>query len=84
MDGKSLGDSPVNAMATVDGYSQLGITLREHFAGLAMAELAEKHRGQFNDMEWKHDDHFKWVAQGAVRYADALLAELAKRAGGES
>lgn len=48
----------------------LGLSKREYFAGLAMASLARC----FYDGKL----HEKRVAECAVKYADALLAELEK------
>lgn len=35
----SLADKPISAVATVDGYTQYGMTLLEHYSGLAMQGL---------------------------------------------
>ncbi len=48
-----------------------GLTKREHFAGLAMQGLCHAIDAQGT---WAHDS--ETVADAAVRYADALLAEL--------
>jgi hypothetical protein len=62
------------AFAMIDtnlGFTQVGLTKREYFAGLAMqgwiACQSENFRGEANS-----------VASKAVEYADALLAELEK------
>ena len=66
MDGKGLGDCPANARGE-DGQILGGITLRQHYAGLAMQALLAKHiAGKFAPI----------VAENAVLFADALLAEL--------
>lgn len=90
MNAKELGAMPVNALATIDGYSQIGMTLREHFAGLAMAwtpdehsldreRSIDKHRNPYNESHKPRirDDH-EIIAMLQVRRADALLVELAK------
>lgn len=43
-----------------------GLTKREHFAGLALASLAEKFTNEKDCARW------------AVKYADALIKELEK------
>jgi hypothetical protein len=53
--------------------SELGLTKREHFAGLAMQGLCHAIDSQGT---WAHDA--ETVAGTAVRYADALLVELDK------
>jgi hypothetical protein len=54
-------------------YFATGLTKREHFAGLAMQGLCHAIDSQGT---WAHDP--KTVAESAVTYADALLAELDK------
>jgi hypothetical protein len=51
----------------------VGLTKREHFAGLAMQGLCHAIDSQGT---WAHDP--ETVAESAVTYADALLAELDK------
>lgn len=51
--------------------SEMGLTKREHFAGLAMQGLCHAIDSQGT---WAHDA--ATVAEAAVRYAVALLAEL--------
>lgn len=54
-----------------------GMTLREHFAGLAMQGIMANPSGEpKGDFELEH--FAKVVATMAVRHADALLAELTK------
>jgi hypothetical protein len=60
---------------------QEGMTLREHYAGLAMQGLlssAEIHR-RTNDKRMQKEI----AAEYAVEYADALIAELEKQEGEE-
>jgi hypothetical protein len=54
----------------------VGLTKREHFAGLAMQGLCHAIDSQGT---WAHDA--ETVAETAVRYADALLDELDKGRG---
>lgn len=60
--------SPYNGKIDLQDTEQLsvGITLRAHFAGLAMQSLAERNVGVGD------------IAQKAVALADALIAELDK------
>lgn len=56
------------------------LTIREHFAGLAMQGLlanSEAAQGMF-DVAGNMDAVFPVMARAATLYADALLAELAK------
>ena len=53
---------------------QHGMTLRQHYAGLALQGLSH---ATAPDGTWFHDP--KTVAAAAVEYADALLAELEKQ-----
>lgn len=64
MNAKQLGDTPAFAAVGPNG-GQPGMTLRQLYAGLAMAQHAN---------DYCAEDAATW----AVRYADALLAELAK------
>lgn len=52
----------------------LGLTKREHFAGLAMQGILSN-SGLVGRMD---DGAIEWVAKSAFRAADALLAELEK------
>jgi hypothetical protein len=54
----------------------VGLTKREHFAGLAMQGLCHAIDSQGT---WAHDA--ETVADAAVTYADALLAQLDKGKG---
>lgn len=61
-----------------DTYSSGGLTIREHFAGLAMQAILS------SDVAMKTYDDFSafsvsrgvWVARQATAAADALIAEL--------
>lgn len=55
------------------GYHEMGLTKREHFAGLAMQGLLS---GPDEGLAQAHI--IPQVARLSVQYADALLAELAK------
>lgn len=77
MNGADLGAQPINPGQALgaDGRpcqeAHYGMTLRQHYAGLAMQSLATLYPQGGVFME----DH---MATGAVKIADALLAELAK------
>ena len=53
--------------------TDMGISKREYFAGLAMQGLMTS---QNQEGEWRHD--IKTCAEISVKMADALLAELDK------
>lgn len=66
-------DMPAMATTRTVGYvseSTSGLTKREYFAGLAMQGLCS-HSGDYHQPEH--------LAQDAIMYADALLAELEKQ-----
>lgn len=69
----SRADKPVSAVATVDGYTQDGMTLLEHYAGLAMQGML----ANVGILEQAGLDVTK-VAVDAIDYAQALIAELEK------
>lgn len=52
---------------------QTGMTMREHYAGLAMQGLINQEQPDFTN-----GSVFD-VAESAVAYADALIAELSKK-----
>ena len=60
-------------------YTVKGLTIREHFAGLAMQGWMASFGGDPDEMrvELFLSDHAH-VAKEAVKFADALIAELAK------
>ncbi len=63
-----------------------GLTIREHFAGLAMQGMGNLIRwdGAYSDSDRKDNlsqKHAKWIADAAVRQADALIAALNEDAG---
>lgn len=65
---------PANAGVDACGEQYVmvrGLTIREHFAGLAMASLASHHTQGGNTFAIL-------TAAQAVEYADALIAQLAK------
>ena len=89
MDGKTLGDMPVNPQqeATWDqdeqrytgGTEVPGITLRQHYAGLAMQGLLAN--TDQNDEKLHVAGKFAPImAENAVLFADALLAALTEEA----
>jgi len=51
-----------------------GMTLRDHFAGLAMSAMTLKDDGQRPSDGGRADMECKWVAKAAYRYADAMIA----------
>ena len=72
MDAKHLGQQPVGAVPYDDADQHQGITLRQHYAGLAMqGYIAADHTGMTMTPP-------EVIARLAVAAADALLAELAK------
>jgi hypothetical protein len=70
-----------DAQSTPNGTLQLGLTIREHFAAMAMQGLLANPtipqiaRSQGAET---HEAIMDWYSQGAVQHADALIAELAK------
>ena len=72
----------INGNALCEGSIQdgMGLTKREHFAGLAMqGMLSSKYVGDFgNEINDDSYDHTHGLANNAIRYADALLKELDK------
>ncbi|MBB4066791.1 hypothetical protein [Gellertiella hungarica] len=59
-----------------------GLTMREHFAGLAMQGIASKYPFGLPNMGGYPTAEA--IAVTAVSYADALIAELAKTEGGDA
>lgn len=59
----------------LEGY---GITLRQHFAGLAMQGCLAYSYCNPQSGNYHENSDAQGVAKAAVAYADALLAELAK------
>lgn len=57
-------------------WTWLGLTKREYFAGLAMQALKDNYVAIYS--HGYRVNIWKDVAEDAVAYADALLAELAK------
>ena len=66
-----LANTYVYPVATIDGYTQTGITLRQHYAGLAMQGLIanKAHPTHFNPS----DD-----ASYVLAITDALIAALSQ------
>ena len=62
-------DSAVSSPKTYGMPTGLGLTKREHFAGLALAVLIGKTESRYDYVD---------AADDAVNFADALLAELDK------
>ena len=67
------GNKPVNAIHSGDGLKDEGITLREHFAGLAM-QANIIHHGTHGGCSFSE----KQCAEHSIAQADALLKELDK------
>jgi hypothetical protein len=68
----------INGTANCQGSIQdgMGLTKREHFAGLAMqAMISSKYYGDFNETAHERPEG---IAVNALRHADALLTELNK------
>lgn len=58
-------------------YGRSGMTIREHFAGLAMQGLlANPARCPGAEVEGGADAYSRLVAQVSTEFADALIAEL--------
>lgn len=55
-----------------------GMTLRDHFAGLAVGYLATELYSQARDTGVGYDNVFKTAAAGAYELADAMIAEREK------
>ncbi len=84
------GDTPINNCVTTfrtgtpEGIEAkktvfLGLTKREHFAGLAIqGMISSKYYGEFASEFTDSKDRLEGVALAAVRMADALLKELEK------
>lgn len=73
MNAKELGNDKAFPLISSDGTGvNQGMTLREYFAAKAMQGLLSN-PGQIDTT------NYKWVAENAIGYADALLAELSKQ-----
>lgn len=68
-----------------DGPSRTpGMTLRDYFAGQALAAMDPKHDGQYSPnglARGEATQEASWLSASAYRHADAMLAERAKREG---
>ena len=65
---------PAFPMATVDGWFQIGMTLRQWFAGQALAGIC------VNDEYWRLNEEYRGksaseLAHRAYQVADAMIAE---------
>lgn len=85
-----LGDTPINNIGLIDLHQEdeyatgggrylecNGMTLRQHYAGLAMQSLLPIHWDIHEQYE-SASDLIKCISEAAVEQADALLAELEK------
>lgn len=73
---ESHGDQPATSCVGYafngDSYHQLGLTIREYFAAQAMV-------GLLSNPAQIDTTNYKWVAEHAVGYANALIEALAKK-----
>lgn len=85
IDAKQLGNQPAAPFSAYEEEVKIrptqhaGFTKREHFAGLVLANLAN--RDNYSQMDVDRgapEGDARLQARHAIRYADALLAELAK------
>ena len=63
---------------SMDGAFLVGLTKREYFAGKQMAAIQADLKGTMSDAEG-----IQWMAEIAVKQADALLQQLQATEGGE-
>lgn len=71
---------PMHTGAYWDGN---GMTMRAYIATAALSNMEMKHDGRYNNADRSSgfpELEAKWLATAAVRYADALIAELGKEA----
>lgn len=55
-----------------------GMSLRDHFAGQAMAALIQSTEPRAMGLTYEDEEFMRVTAQSAYEYADALLAERSK------
>lgn len=67
-------------VATIDGYTQDGMSLRDYFAGQALAGILSSREGALAIMHDRPEgmDPIPAIAIACGAYADALLAEREK------
>ena len=81
MDGKTLGDMPLNVLAARDArnihsdalWGSEGITLRQHYAGLCFQQFLA---GSVIPPEFDASEQLLYAGRLACKAADALLAAL--------
>jgi hypothetical protein len=56
----------------------VGLTKREHFAGLAMQGILSNSVMGDSALHEKHEDWVKDISDSSLQFADALLAEIDK------
>ena len=68
-------DKPINPVLT-QNPSLIGLSKREHFAGLALQGLlALPDKGTFASF----DEAIEWICEASVKFADELLKQLGKK-----
>jgi hypothetical protein len=72
-----------NGFCDTGEYSRgnVGLTKREHFAGLAMQGILSNSVMGDSALHEKHEDWVKDISDSSLQFADALLAELYKGRG---
>lgn len=69
----SVASANTNEVQGVARYFPPRLSLREHFAGMAMQGILS------NSPDWTETNfHAKWVSETSVKYAEALIKELNK------
>lgn len=62
-------------------FAQDGMSIRTYIATAALSNMDLKDDGKFSNGDWERKEPeqcAQWAAAAAVRYADALIAELQK------
>ena len=67
---KTNPDTGINTYINADGETFIGLTKREHFAGLALQGSVANHGCHTSD------GYIKGTMKNCVRYADALIIAL--------
>lgn len=61
-------------ISTIDGFTQHGMTLRDWFAGQALAGIGTWCPSRGGNPPSTHDGRRQWQAEWAYQVADAMLA----------